>query len=346
MPRFTEKVECLDTQSEVRITLDGHLASAFVQNAAGDIRTTLDAGSITIGPHIELIGKPGAPDDQEVGVADPDHPSPPPQPIVSLTIGGKGTRGQLVMLGDDGRKVFVFDGGSAELSIGRSGSNGQVHVFNALGQESVRLHPGGVTIGGEGVLFPRLVVLDSGGKEAFVVEGASAELSVGRPGKAGDVRVFNQAGQVTVHLDGRAGDIELLGADCAEEFEIDSAQPLEPGMVMVITEGSQLRPCGEAYDRKVAGVLSGAGDYRPGIVLGKRVSSHGRIPIALVGRAYCKVDARNAPIEIGDLLTTSDTLGHAMKASDPLRAFGAVIGKALRPLQEGTGLLPVLIALQ
>ncbi len=53
-----------------------------------------------------------------------------------------------------------------------------------------------------------------------------------------------------------------------------------------------------------------------------------------------------APIEIGDLLTTSATPGHAMKATDPHKAFGAVIGKALRPLDRGQGLIPVLIALQ
>jgi hypothetical protein len=52
------------------------------------------------------------------------------------------------------------------------------------------------------------------------------------------------------------------------------------------------------------------------------------------------------PIEVGDLLTTSSCSGHAMKASDPFRAFGAVIGKALRPLASGRGKIPVLVALQ
>jgi hypothetical protein len=70
------------------------------------------------------------------------------------------------------------------------------------------------------------------------------------------------------------------------------------------------------------------------------------MPVALVGKVYCKVDAQYGPIEVGDLLTTSCTPGHAMKASDPLKAFGSVIGKALRPLEEGQGLIPILIALQ
>ncbi len=65
-----------------------------------------------------------------------------------------------------------------------------------------------------------------------------------------------------------------------------------------------------------------------------------------MGKVYCKVDASYAPIAIGDLLTTSPTPGHAMNAIDQLQAFGAVIGKALRPLGEGQGLIPILIALQ
>jgi hypothetical protein len=58
------------------------------------------------------------------------------------------------------------------------------------------------------------------------------------------------------------------------------------------------------------------------------------------------VDAGASPVEVGDLLTTSETPGHAMKAGDPEKAFGSVIGKALRPLAGGRGLIPVLIALQ
>jgi hypothetical protein len=70
------------------------------------------------------------------------------------------------------------------------------------------------------------------------------------------------------------------------------------------------------------------------------------MPIALVGKVFCKVDADHSPVEIGDLLTTSPTLGHAMKVCDPIKAFGAVIGKALRPLRGGQGLIPILVALQ
>jgi len=66
----------------------------------------------------------------------------------------------------------------------------------------------------------------------------------------------------------------------------------------------------------------------------------------LVGKVFCKVVADGGAIAVGDLLTTSGTPGHAMKAADPARAFGAVIGKALAPLPHGRGLLPILVSLQ
>ena len=141
-------------------------------------------------------------------------------------------------------------------------------------------------------------------------------------------------------------DIILTGADCAEEFDIATDHAIEPGTVMVLDEAGSLRASDQAYDKKVAGVVSGAGDYRPGLILDRGNSSQKRLPLALVGKVYCKVDSQYSPIGVGDLLTTSPTLGHAMRAVDPLKAFGAVIGKALRPLRSGQGLIPILIALQ
>jgi hypothetical protein len=141
-------------------------------------------------------------------------------------------------------------------------------------------------------------------------------------------------------------DIILANADCAEDFDIAGLEKVEPGTVMVIDSEGSLRECNRAYDKCVAGVISGAGKYKPAIVLDKQESSKNRMPIALMGKVYCKVDASYGAIEVGDLLTTSPTPGHAMKADDPMKAFGSVIGKALRPLAIGEGLIPILIALQ
>jgi hypothetical protein len=142
------------------------------------------------------------------------------------------------------------------------------------------------------------------------------------------------------------GDIRLSNADCAEEFTIAAGGAIEPGTVVVLGAEDALCPSSRAYDSRVVGVVSGAGAYKPGIVLDKRTGADNRQPIALLGKVFCKVDARGGAVQIGDLLTTSPTPGHAMKAADPLKAFGAVIGKALRPLAEGTGLIPILVALQ
>jgi hypothetical protein len=139
------------------------------------------------------------------------------------------------------------------------------------------------------------------------------------------------------------GDVVL--SDFAEDFDAADAE-VEPGTVIAIAQDGTLRPTNQPSDKRVAGVVSGAGDYRPAIVLDKQSQTGNRRPIALVGKVYCKVDASNGAIEIGDLLTTSPSSGHAMKAQDPIRAFGAVIGKALKPLKEGRGLIPILVALQ
>ena len=164
-------------------------------------------------------------------------------------------------------------------------------------------------------------------------------------GSGGDRAGFFD-GNVTVTGTHTCKDVFLSGADCAEQFDIAHADRVEPGTVMALGENGMLEPSQFAYDKRVAGVVSGAGSYRPGIVLDKQDSQPNRKPIALIGKVYCKVDAQYGAVETGDLLTTSPTPGNAMKATDQFRAFGAVIGKALRPLREGQVLIPILIALQ
>ncbi|MBW8853813.1 MAG: hypothetical protein JF604_05670, partial [Bradyrhizobium sp.] len=68
--------------------------------------------------------------------------------------------------------------------------------------------------------------------------------------------------------------------------------------------------------------------------------------VTLGAYAWCKVDADVAPIAVGDLLTTSPTRGHAQKVTEPGRAAGAIIGKALGARKSGKGKIPVLVLLQ
>jgi hypothetical protein len=166
-----------------------------------------------------------------------------------------------------------------------------------------------------------------------------------KAGSAGHAGVFEGrvaiAGELTV-----TGDIILPNADCAEDFDIAATATVEPGTVMVIGEDGALRESESAYDSRVAGVVSGAGSYRPALVLDRQQPVASRQPVALLGKVFCKADAALGAIVAGDLLTTSPTPGHAMKVVDRERALGAVIGKALGALADGRGLIPVLVALR
>jgi hypothetical protein len=148
-------------------------------------------------------------------------------------------------------------------------------------------------------------------------------------------------GNITV-----SGDLFLPGADCAENFDVAANQTLAPGMLVALDERGALRRSERPYDRTVAGVIAGAGKYRPGIILDQQQSASPRAALSLIGKTYCYADATHASIAVGDLLTSSATPGHVMKADDSARSFGAVVGKALQPLYSGKGLIPILIALQ
>jgi hypothetical protein len=109
----------------------------------------------------------------------------------------------------------------------------------------------------------------------------------------------------------------------------------------------QLRIADNAYDRTVAGCVSGANGVNPGLMMQQEGTvANGSLPVALSGRVYCRADASYGPIRPGDLLTTSDTPGHAMKVTDYTRAQGAILGKAMTSLQQGRGLVLVLVTLQ
>jgi hypothetical protein len=147
------------------------------------------------------------------------------------------------------------------------------------------------------------------------------------------------------------------GSDLSERFEVkaapdtgdDAAAQVRPGLVVSIDpdDPGKLSLSSRAYDRRVAGVISGAGGVKPGMMMGQTGSiADGNHPVALSGRVYCWADASNGPIEPGDLLTTSTLAGYAMKVTDHTKAQGAIIGKAMSSLKEGSGLVLVLVSLQ
>lgn len=137
------------------------------------------------------------------------------------------------------------------------------------------------------------------------------------------------------------------GADLAEPFQMKEDE-LAKGSVVVIDDEhpGRLKRSQSAYDTRVAGIISGANGVNPGIALHQEGVMEGGQNVALSGRVYVQADAAFGAIKPGDLLTTSDTPGHAMKVTEHGKAQGAILGKAMSGLKEGKGMVLVLVTLQ
>lgn len=131
--------------------------------------------------------------------------------------------------------------------------------------------------------------------------------------------------------------------DLAESYPSDAQ--LEPGDVVSLDEaGCGVKLSDRPNDVKVAGIVS----TEPGIVLTAEKAGS-EFPVALCGQVPCKVVNENGPIQRGDLLTTSSTPGHAMKAR-PIKVGdaeiyspGTIIGKALEVLSSSRGVINIMV---
>ncbi len=136
------------------------------------------------------------------------------------------------------------------------------------------------------------------------------------------------------------------GLDYAEGFDVSSSGCIMPGTVLIIDTDNpgKLTISSKAYDKKVAGIVAGAKGLGSGVRLGADQFDY---PVALAGRVYCNVDATETAVEPGDLLTTSARPGYAVKATDYVRAQGAILGKAMEKMEKGKkGQILVLVTLQ
>jgi hypothetical protein len=231
---------------------------------------------------------------------------------------------------------------------GASGSQGTKHMVIASG--------GNVGIG---TTSPKTKLHIEGGSDAslggggFLVTGSESgtnmviddnEIIARNNGNPSKLYLNKGSGNVVVSV------LEIIGgSDLAEPFEVAGAESIEPGMVVAIDSEhpGQLRIADKAYDRKVAGIVSGANGINPGMTMSQEGTvADGFLLVALTGRVYAWADASNGLIEPGDLLTTSDIPGHAMKVTDYSRAQGAILGKAMSSLDQGQGLVLVLVTLQ
>jgi len=229
------------------------------------------------------------------------------------------------VVGDD-----MYSGVPGAVGIGTSIPNAKLEVVGNTGTGIVGKSLLGTGVYGENTSSGNYAYL---GGSSYAVRGS------------GDV--LFEDGTVSVPV------LEITGgADLSEQFDIheadDEATPAA-GMVVSIDSDNpgHLVVSEDAYDRKVAGIISGAGGVKTGMLMGMEGSeADGSTPVALTGRVYCWVDASGEPIQPGDLLTTSDTPGHAMKVTDYGRAQGAILGKAMSSLEDGKGLVLVLVTLQ
>lgn len=154
----------------------------------------------------------------------------------------------------------------------------------------------------------------------------------------------NTAGGVAGRFDGI---VQITGgSDLAERFVVTGNA--SPGTLLVIDAQNpgQLKPSDAAYDTAVVGIVSGANGVQPGLTMHQEGVLEGDTQVAIAGRVYVLAEADSAPIRPGDLLTTSAIPGHAMKATERERAYGAVVGKALTRLDSGVGLVLVVVNLQ
>ena len=326
-----------DTSGNNRLRMDGEGGSLKIYNAAGQLLVSLGVnGNMTLGgtgsdgdlairdaaarPRINMDA-----DNQRLEVKNTaGNRVVDLGPNGNLILGGTSQDGDLVLRDNTNKDTIAMNGQEANITLGGNGKDGDIWFKDVDGNDSIHL------------------------------DGNQANLFMGGNGRDGDIVLFassennpdNDAAKSTIHLNGESGDIILRNADCAEEFTVDTARESRPGDVMVLGDDGLLHPCTEAHDSRVVGVISGADLYKPGIVLDRQPDVANRHPIALVGKVCVRVCDENGPIRTGDLLTTSSTSGHAMRASKDTRAFGAVIGKAFANHDGGTGMIPIVIALQ
>jgi hypothetical protein len=230
-------------------------------------------------------------------------------------------------------KLVFGNGGSTIEQVGmfRGAADGTYTANNTLnlgGYESINFNTGYAALGSQSV---RMTILNGG------------NVGIGKTTPAYPLDV-----EGAIHASGAitGATINATYQDVAEWVATSKDVPVATVVVLDPNHSNQVTTSFKGYDTRVAGVVSA----KPGLVLGE--GGAGKAMIATVGRVKVKVDATRQPIHVGDLLVTGTLEGTAMK-SEPVNIGGVemhrpgtLIGKALEPLEKGTGEILVLLSLQ
>ena len=216
-------------------------------------------------------------------------------------LGGKGKTGALLLRNGSDQTVIELDAGSGNLYVGGNGAKGDLLVYPASVTDNTDGSKASVHLdGGIGTIFLRYA-----GQNRVTLDATSGNVHVGGNGAKGDLFVYSNSvaapfadnlvgsnasihldgqddGRIVIRrrvkqpdtslvfkdaivLDGKTGDISLDNADCAEDFEVADLNEATPGTVMVLGDAARLQPSDRPYDRKVVGIVSGAGDLGPAL---------------------------------------------------------------------------------
>jgi hypothetical protein len=253
--------------------------------------------------------------------------------VSALPSAGISVSGGAITLGSGGTVTLDnTDKGSAQLFF-KNISNGTTQISATANNDTLTITGGGGTT---------VSVSNINNNKTITIDGSTSNISAAKVTEG----TFGSGDYTFPHNVTVNGNIAAKYQDLAEWVE--SSQELTAATVVVLdtSKSNQVIASTQPYDSRIAGVISSS----PGIALGEQTAS--RVLVATTGRVKVKVDASNGPIQIGDLLVTSDKPGVAMK-SIPVEVVGVrmhrpgtLIGKALEPLAGGTGEILVLLSLQ
>ena len=249
--------------------------------------------------------------------------------------------------------------GGGNVGVGTTSPSTPLHVFSNSANVLVgNIGSGYGAIGFQSTLNVNNFVLTGSATETVLNTPSGTSLSLRVNNNPTNALVLNSAGNVGIgtptpttklHV---VGDVTVTGniaakyQDVAEWVPASSALPAGTVVSLDPAKSNHVEASSKPYDTRVAGVIS----EQPGITLGERGDN--KVLVATTGRVRLKVDASNGPIQVGDLLVTSDIRGMAMKSKAidvggvEIHRPGTLIGKALEPLAKGRGEILVLLSLQ